>query len=129
MLKISLLFKKFTNLRILRINNAKVLGYCFYMNTNISRGFQICISVPLNLLLDVQNIFLAVFLANYFLWAFRKRHFEKPLLTPADPQLGLYIRGSKAFQDSVSQLTITSSKSTIKILEKGLIRTLKHVQS
>ena len=48
MLKISLLFKKFTNFsRILRIKNVKFLGYCFCMNTNIWGDFQICISVPL----------------------------------------------------------------------------------
>ena len=40
MLKVSLTFKKFTNFkaknsRILRIKNAKYLGYCFYMNRNI----------------------------------------------------------------------------------------------
>ena len=33
-------------MRILRIKNAKFSGYCFYMNTNIKRDFQICISVP-----------------------------------------------------------------------------------
>ena len=27
---------------------AKFSGYCFYMNTNISGDFEICISVPLN---------------------------------------------------------------------------------
>ena len=53
MLKISLIFKKFTNLRannlrILRIKNAKLSGYCFYMNANIYRDLQICISVPLS---------------------------------------------------------------------------------
>ena len=36
------------NSRILRITNAKFSGYCFYMNTNIYRDFQICIWVPLN---------------------------------------------------------------------------------
>ena len=50
-LKISLLFKEFTNLpanksRILRAKNAKFSGYCFYINTNIEGYFQICISVP-----------------------------------------------------------------------------------
>ena len=39
MLKISLLF---------RIKNAKFLGHCFYMNTNIQRDFQICINVPIS---------------------------------------------------------------------------------
>ena len=34
--------------RILRIQNAKFSGYHFYMNTNIWRDFQICISVPLS---------------------------------------------------------------------------------
>ena len=54
MLKISLLFNKFTNFTannsiILRIRNAKFSGYCFYPNTNIKRDFQICFSVPLGL--------------------------------------------------------------------------------
>ena len=55
MLKISLLFKKFTNLRIknsrlLRIRNAKFAKYCFYMNINILNDFHICISVPFTVL-------------------------------------------------------------------------------
>ena len=33
------------------IKNAKLSGYCFYMNTNIQGDFQICISVPLTLFL------------------------------------------------------------------------------
>ena len=37
------------NLRILSIKNAKFSGYYFYMNLNIQRNFQICISVPLNI--------------------------------------------------------------------------------
>ena len=45
MLKISLLFKKFTksranNSRTLRIKNAKFSGYCFYMNTNVTEIFK-----------------------------------------------------------------------------------------
>ena len=52
MLKRGLLSKKIqtslaNNSRIFRIKNVKYSGYYFYMNTNISRGFQICISVPL----------------------------------------------------------------------------------
>ena len=35
------------NSRILSIKNAKFSGYYFYMNLNIKRNFQICISVPL----------------------------------------------------------------------------------
>ena len=35
------------NSRTLRIQNAKFSEYCVYMNTNIWRDFQICISVPL----------------------------------------------------------------------------------
>ena len=35
------------NSRIIRIQNAKCIGYQFYINTNIWRNFQICISVPL----------------------------------------------------------------------------------
>ena len=53
MLKISLIFKKFTNFttnnsKILRIKNAKFSGYLFYVKTNIYGDFQICISVPLS---------------------------------------------------------------------------------
>ena len=64
MLKISLLFKKFTkytgsNLTILKIKNAKFSRYCFCMNTNIWRDFQICISVLLNL--RPKNALLGVF--------------------------------------------------------------------
>ena len=33
------------NSRILRIKNAKFLGYCFYMGTNIKGDLQICMSV------------------------------------------------------------------------------------
>ena len=58
MLKTSLLLKKFTNFtdnnsRILKIKNAKFSGYCFYININIYRGFQICISVPLS---NLENV-------------------------------------------------------------------------
>ena len=54
MLKISLLLRKLqtsrvNNSRILRIKNAKCSGYCFYMNTNIAREFQICSDEPLRL--------------------------------------------------------------------------------
>ena len=50
-LKISLLFKKNSNftgkyLQVTRINDAKFLGYFFYMNLNIQWNFQICTSVP-----------------------------------------------------------------------------------
>ena len=53
MLKISLLFKKYitswvNNSNILKTKSAKFSGYCFYLNTNIQRDFQICISVPLS---------------------------------------------------------------------------------
>ena len=53
MLKISLLFKKNTNLpvnnsRILTIKNAKFSGYYLYINLNILGDFQICISVLLS---------------------------------------------------------------------------------
>ena len=52
MLKIRILLRNLQNslandLRILGIQNAKFSGYCFYMNANIYRDFQICISVPL----------------------------------------------------------------------------------
>ena len=53
MLKISLLFKKNTNLpvnnsRILTIKNAKFSSYYLRINLNILGDFQICISVPLS---------------------------------------------------------------------------------
>ena len=50
MLKIGLLFKKFTNFtvnnsKIVGINNVKILGYYFYMKTNIKEDFQTCICI------------------------------------------------------------------------------------
>ena len=56
MLKSSLLLKKLTNFtvnnsKILRIKTVKFSGYCFYMNTNMYGDFQICISVPLIIIL------------------------------------------------------------------------------
>ena len=42
------------NSRILAIKNAKFSGYYFHMNLNIQGGFQICISVPLNISRNVQ---------------------------------------------------------------------------
>ena len=54
MLKISLLFKKFTNFmgkeleNSQDLKNAKFSGYCFYMNTNTKGDFHIYISVPLS---------------------------------------------------------------------------------
>ena len=58
MLKISLLFKKFTiftgnNSIILRIKNAIFSEYCFYMNTNMQEDFQICISLYLILVIQL----------------------------------------------------------------------------
>ena len=55
MLKISLLFKKFTtsranNLRMPKVKSAKFSGYCFFMNINIKGDFQVRISVPLKFL-------------------------------------------------------------------------------
>ena len=50
-LKISLLFKRFTNFTgrqfDIKIKNAKFSGSCFYVNTNILGDFLISISVPL----------------------------------------------------------------------------------
>ena len=34
------------NSRILRVENVKFSGYCFYISTNIYGDFQICISAP-----------------------------------------------------------------------------------
>ena len=68
MLKICLLFKKYTNFTvnnsiILRIKNAKFSGYCIYMSPNIYWNSQLCISVPLMITIHILHIFLA------FLWA------------------------------------------------------------
>ena len=47
------------NLQNLHINNfAKIAGYCLYMNTNIYRNFQICISVHLSAWARVLDQFL-----------------------------------------------------------------------
>ena len=35
------------NLRILRIKNAELSGYYYYINMNLWASFQTCISVPL----------------------------------------------------------------------------------
>ena len=57
MLKVSLLLQasRTNNSRILQIKNAKFLGYCFHVNTNIQGDFQICISVPLNIHLKNES--------------------------------------------------------------------------
>ena len=46
------------NSRTLRIENVKFSGHCFYMNINIYRDFQICISVLLSKLEQVIMDFL-----------------------------------------------------------------------
>ena len=43
------------NVLIFRIKNVKFSGYHFYMNKNIERGFQICISVPLTTQLQIHR--------------------------------------------------------------------------
>ena len=43
------------NSRILRIENAKFLGYYFYINTNVQGDFQSCVSVLLIPVHDVTN--------------------------------------------------------------------------
>ena len=57
MLEISLPFQKIqilrvNNSKILRIKNAKLSEYYFHMNLNIWGDFQICISVPLKLMME-----------------------------------------------------------------------------
>ena len=52
MVEISLLLRNLqtsraNNSRIFRIKNAKLTGYCFYMNTGTQGDFQICICVSL----------------------------------------------------------------------------------
>ena len=46
------------NLRIPTIKNVKFSEYCFNMNTNILGDFQICISVPLMILLTMRSTML-----------------------------------------------------------------------
>ena len=46
------------NSRTLSIENVKFSGHCFYMNINIYRDFQICISVLLSKLEQVIMDFL-----------------------------------------------------------------------
>ena len=53
MLEISLLSKKFINFRI---KNAKFSGYCFYVHTKKYWDFQICISVPLKVPVNLANV-------------------------------------------------------------------------
>ena len=56
MLKVAYFLRKrktsrVNNSRLRWIKNAKLSGYCFYMNRNIQWNFQICISVPLRTLI------------------------------------------------------------------------------
>ena len=62
MLKISLLFTKYTNFTVnssrnLAIENAIFSGYYIYMNLNIWGDFQICISVLVNVLQNIAFLF------------------------------------------------------------------------
>ena len=59
------------NSRILRIKNAKISRYCFYMTINIYGHFQVCISIPLMKICSPQSLklivcfeFLKYFLTN-----------------------------------------------------------------
>ena len=54
------------NWRILRIQNAKFSGHCFYMNTNIWRDFQICISVPLHYFKVIDKTCICIFRVTHF---------------------------------------------------------------
>ena len=73
MLKRGLLSKKIqtslaNNSRIFRIKNVKYSGYYFYINTNIARGFQICISVPLfqkGLIVLFQKLQLVIYASSF----------------------------------------------------------------
>ena len=57
------------NSRILTIKNAKFSSYYFYMNLNLWRDFQFCISVPLILTFLILNSFHTSFLClSYKLW-------------------------------------------------------------
>ena len=51
-------------MRIVRINKANFSGYCFYLHTNISGNFQICVSVPLIFaeVIDVIDVVLVLLL-------------------------------------------------------------------
>ena len=44
------------NSRILKIKNAKLSGYYFYMNLNICGDFQICIGVPLIVYIEKEDV-------------------------------------------------------------------------
>ena len=44
------------NSRIPRTTNAKFSEYHFYLNANIYRDFQVCISVPLNIRLNFSVV-------------------------------------------------------------------------
>ena len=70
------------NSRILRIQNVKFSRYYFYMNTNIWRYFEICISVPLSLQTKIfwdtifwcsADLLLSVW-ALWYLWCFFTTH-------------------------------------------------------
>ena len=60
MLKVAYFLRKIQTLRvdnsrILRSKNAKFSGYYFYLNPNIQGDFEICISVPLSFILQLQQ--------------------------------------------------------------------------
>ena len=51
---------------ICRIKNTKISEYCFYLNTNIQRDFQVCFSVPLSFqLLNMSKVIPLLITATY----------------------------------------------------------------
>ena len=82
------------NSKILRIQNAKFWGHYFYLNTNIWRNFQICVSVPLKVatfvifptsikvLLDIHQRFKGHFLNELYV-SFKHCFFDRILLVAA----------------------------------------------
>ena len=77
------------NSRILKIQNAKFSGYYVYMNTNIWRDFQICISAPVR---QRQKLFL-----NLCFTLFKKCRVEKRRRKDDVAVLSRILDGSKRF--------------------------------
>ena len=69
------------------MKNAKFLGYCFYMNTNISRDFQICISVSLKIEInfEINFVWFSVLKCCTFARMDRKFIYPDELLTNSLP--------------------------------------------
>ena len=62
------------NSRISKIRDAKLSGYCFYMNTNVWENFQTCISVPLSISPTNYNVSHKVSFDDLLLYIRKKQH-------------------------------------------------------